>query len=472
MKKKFTVSLTSRLAATYALYICLVVGILAFLVNYFSGVFFTALVKNNVAGKSREIVSALEMQYNPFGICFNTESVEAIGMLFVHEGFIISVEDNAGNAVWEARSCDMEQCVSVISDIAARMGKNYNLNGSLIKEVYPLKYRNLSIGSVTIETYGPFFYSESEMEFLTSVNRLLLVTGIVFTGISVIISAVLSRTIVKPILLAGKAAQEIAQIFSEQTPGQFTRIKENYRTRELEELSGSINTLAGELEESRRRQKQLTSDIAHELRTPLSCLQVNIEAIIEGVYPMNKEQLESCMEEVLRLTTLVKDLNTLTSLEWETITLNKTDFDIAKLLQITAEQFCSLAAEKGITVNLNLEERKITADYDRLKQVFINILSNAVKYTDKGGVTVTMETANKMSGLQCLVSIADTGTGISDDDLPLIFERFYRGDKSRSRSTGGAGIGLTIAAAIVHAHGGTIEAKSGAAGSVFTVALK
>ncbi|MDR2597476.1 MAG: ATP-binding protein [Treponema sp.] len=471
MKKKFTISLTSRLAATYALYICLVLGILAFLVNYFSGVFFTTLIKNNVAGKSREIVSAVEMQYNPSGICFDTAAVEAIGMLFVHEGFIISIEDNAGNIVWEARSCDMEQCVSVISSIAARMENNFSLNGSLRKEVYPLRYRNLSIGSVTIETYSPFFYSESEMEFLTSINRLLFLTGIFFIGISVFISAVLSRTIVKPILTAGKAAQKIARIYSEQTSQQFISIKEDYRTRELEELSRSINTLAWELEESRRRQKQLTSDIAHELRTPLSCLQVNLEAIIEGAYPMNKEQLESCLEEVLRLTALVKDLNTLTCLEWETITLNKTEFDLAKLLQITAEQFKSQAAEKGITINLNLAESKITADYDRLKQVFINILSNAVKYTDKGGITITIETANKASGPQYLVSIADTGIGIPEDDLPRIFERFYRGDKSRSRSTGGAGIGLTIAAAIVCAHGGTIEVKSGTTGTVFTVAL-
>jgi len=471
MKKKFAISLTSRLAATYALYICLVLGILAFLVNYFSGVFFTTLIRNNVSEKSRDIVSALEMQYNPSGICFDTAAVEAIGMLFVHEGFIISIEDNAGNAVWEARSCDMEQCVSVINGIAARMEDNYNLNGSLRKEVYPLRYRNLSIGSVTIETYGPFFYSESEMEFLTSINRLLFITGIVFIGISVIISAVLSRTIVKPILIAGKAANKIAQVYSKQTPQQFVRIKEDYRTRELEELSRSINTLAGELEESTRRQKQLTSDIAHELRSPLSCLQVNLEAIIEGAYPMNKEQLESCLEEVLRLTTLVRDLDTLTGLEWETITLNKTEFDLAKLLQIITEQFKSQAAEKGIAVNLNLTESIITADYDRLKQVFINILSNAVKYTDKGGITVTVETVNKTPCPQYLVSIADTGIGIPDDDLLRIFERFYRGDKSRSRSTGGAGIGLTIAAAIVHAHGGTIEAKSGVTETVFTVAL-
>jgi len=193
-------------------------------------------------------------------------------------------------------------------------------------------------------------------------------------------------SVIKPILIAGKAAQKIARIYSGQIPQQFIRINEDYRTKELKELSRSVNTLAGE------------------------------------------------PEEVLRLTTLVRDLNTLTGLEWETITLNKTEFDLAKLLQITAEQFKSKAVEKGVTINLSLAESTITAGYGRLKQVFINIFSNALKYTDKGGITLTTETASETSGFQCLVSIAGTGIGIPEDDLPHIFERFYRGDKSRSRS--------------------------------------
>jgi signal transduction histidine kinase len=118
---------------------------------------------------------------------------------------------------------------------------------------------------------------------------------------------------------------------------------------------------------------------------------------------------------------------------------------------------------------LNLTESAITADYDRLKQVFVNIISNAVKYTDSGSIAVSM---NETEDAQCEITVSDTGIGIPENDLPHIFERFYRTDKSRSRSTGGAGIGLTIAAAIVRAHGGSIEAESGKeVGSVFKVTL-
>jgi signal transduction histidine kinase len=279
--------------------------------------------------------------------------------------------------------------------------------------------------------------------------------------------------------------------------GLIIRIPDQYKTRELAELSRSLNELAAELEEAERRQMRLSSDIAHELRTPLTCLQGNLEAMIDGVYKPDQEHLESCHEEIMRLISLVQDLNTLTLFEWETgylsgeggsdvsygraKNLHKTEFDLAKLLRITAEQFRTAANEKGIEIKLNLIESPITADYDRLKQVFINLLSNAVKYTDRGSITIAI--GEGAGGW--VVTIADTGIGIPESDLPHIFERFYRSDKSRSRrterfGTGGAGIGLTIAAAIVQAHGGTIGAESSgdaaagggaSGGTVFRVVL-
>jgi len=471
MKRVFSISLTNRLALTYSLFICLALGILAFVINLFTGVFFNALIKKNITVKSMEIAGAIERLYNPIRMNFDPVAIEAIGMYFVHEGYIVTVEDERGNPVWDARSCDMQQCIDVLNDVSVRMESQFNLLGAMQTELYPVNYGYRRVGTVSVETYSPYFYSESETQFLASVNRLLLITGLVFIVISIVMSIALSKTISRPILLAAEAAQKIAQIYSGGAVPErpVIRIPDQYSTRELAQLSRSINSLAGELEEAERRQKQLTSDIAHELRTPLSCLQVNIEAMIDGLYPMNKEQMTSCHEEIMRLTNLVRDLNTLTTLEWERITLNKTEFDLSQILQITAEQFKSTAAEKSISINLDLRESKITADYDRLKQVFMNIFSNAVKYTDNGGITVSVNEANN-AGWE--VVIADTGIGIPEAELPHIFERFYRSDKSRSRSTGGAGIGLSIAAAIVRAHGGNIDVQSvEGRGSVFKVTL-
>jgi signal transduction histidine kinase len=500
-----TISLKNRLALTYALFISLALGILTLIINVFTGRIFNALIKENIAGKSREIVRDIGGRYNPLNGGFDTFSIETMGMYFVHEGYIVTVEDEDGAPVWDARSCDMRQCMDVISGIAGRMEERFGVNGALRKERYPVSHSGRTVGTVTIETYGPFFYSETETKFLTSVNTLLLAAGIVLTLAGVCISVALSRAIARPVKKAGEAARQIAKAHSGgMNPERLIiRIPDQYKTRELAELSRALNELASELEEAENRQARLTSDIAHELRTPLTCLRGNIEAMIDGVYKPDQEHLESCHEEIMRLAGLVQDLNTLTSLEPETPcgmskNLNKTEFDLAKLLRVTAEQFRPAAEEKGIAIKLNLKESPVTADYDRLKQVFINILSNAIKYTDRGSITIFMEEIEKAEGgslppaphfvaghppLQGVpppvtpphrywqVTVADTGIGIPESDLPHIFERLYRSDKSRNRSTGGAGIGLTIAAAIVHAHGGTISAESPGAGSVFRVVL-
>jgi signal transduction histidine kinase len=168
----------------------------------------------------------------------------------------------------------------------------------------------------------------------------------------------------------------------------------------------------------------------------------------------------------------VEDINLLTSLEWKNIVLEKSEFDIAKLLYPLSDQFLPVVREKGIALIPDIESCRVTADYNRMKQVFINLLSNAAKYTNAGTITLRSRPLSPGPAGSCEVTLADTGIGIDAADLPRIFERFYRSDKSRNRQTGGAGIGLAIAAAIVEAHGGTITAESGnGGGSVFRVVI-
>jgi signal transduction histidine kinase len=497
---RFTIRLQSRLALTYTLFLCGALGILALGINLFTRITFNTLIRENINEKSRDIVRGVGDLYNPLTGTFDSPTLEALGMYFVHEGYIVTVKDGAGEPVWDARSCDMEQCVGVLNDIASRMERNFRLNGGLRRHEYPLYANGGIAGTVSVETYGPFFYSETETQFLRSINRFLLGAGLILALLGAAVSVLLSRSIAKPVLRAGEAARRIAQVHAPGMPrtapagganprGQVIRIDDRCKTWELRELCRSINLLAAELEEGERRQKQLSSDIAHELRTPLTCLQGNIEAMIDGVYRPDREHLESCHEEIIRLTTVVKDVDTLTSLEWEAIELNRTNFDLAKLVRAAAEQFKAAAREKGIALRLNLMESPVNADYDRLKQVVMNLMSNAVYYTDRGSITVTISRAEGTEDpgpgadagegppapARWELSIADTGIGIGEQDIPHIFERFYRTDKSRSRRTGGAGIGLTIAAAITAAHGGTISVESpgaqGPTGSIFRLRL-
>ncbi|MDR2394806.1 MAG: HAMP domain-containing protein [Treponema sp.] len=477
LKLRSPISLQNRLALTYILFISAALGILTMAINLFTRITFNALIKENRNAKSGEIVRVMGDLYNPMQGRFDSLTVAAMGMYFVHEGYIVSVEDAQGEPVWNARSCDMQQCVKVLNSIASRMEEQFRLNGAMQQQRYPVHYKSKIVGWVTIESYGPFFYSETETQFLKSINRLLLVAGLILALVSAGIAFGLSRSIARPVLKAAEAARAIARVHSRnsQPENVSIRIPDQYRTRELQDLACSINELAAALEAGERRQKQLSADIAHELRTPLTCLQGNVEAMIDGVYKPDREHLLSCHEEIIRLTHLVEDLHVLTGLEWDTITLNKTVFDLAKLVQVSAEQFKVAAHEKGIALHLSLKESPIEADYDRLKQVFMNLFSNAVKYTDSGVIRVSIEKIEKGSRQwECI--IADTGMGIPQGDIPHVFERFYRTDKSRSHSTGDAGIGLTIAAAIVAAHDGTITVESagkerGDIGSVFRVAL-
>ncbi|MCL1993426.1 MAG: HAMP domain-containing histidine kinase [Spirochaetes bacterium] len=494
MKQKFSISLKTRLAFTYAVFISVTLGLLILAINHFSALMFNSLVKENIEDTNMEIVRMVSGQRHGgrqwggrgggrgMGAGFNpppAQTLDAIGDLFVQQGHIISIQDAAGNTIWSARQSNPQLYYEVMGEIRERM-RSRGVPVELQTASYPLFLGQGRTGTVNIETYGPFFYSESEYMFLESLSRLLFFTWIILTILSLAVSVPLSRTIASPILKAKEAARQIAAacadaggkrsaFFEEAAAGRpIVRVDEDYATTELAELSQSINSLSAEIEEGERRQKQLVSDIAHELRTPLSCLQGTIEAMIDNVYPADREHLESCHEEITRLAGLVSDLGTLTSLEWNKIELNKSEFDLSKLLDFTARQFMPQAMEKGIEIKLALGETPVAADYERLKQVFANILSNAVKYTDRGSISIAAESA----GGQCLVRISDTGIGIPQSDLPRIFERFYRSDKSRSRDTGGAGIGLSIAAAIVAAHGGAISAKSiPAGGTEFSIRL-
>jgi signal transduction histidine kinase len=472
MKVPHLISLKNRIALTYVLFISVFFALLTLIINYFTGAIFLSLIKENIAQKSIEIVRTIGEQYNPQARRFDELSIEAVGMYFVHEGYIVTVEDEQGGVIWDARSCDMQECAAVINTISERMEKDFRLKGGLQTKIFPITYNNSPIGTITIETYGPVFYSEAEAWFLSAMNRVFLAAGILFVLASIAISFVLAGTIARPIVSAREAARRIAKAYSKTSfsPAEkpSIRILEPYRTQESADLAAAINELAVELEESDRRQKQLTSDIAHELRTPLTCLQGNLEAMIDGVCEADETRLMSCHEEIIRLTKLVQDLNILTNLEYHTVPLEKSEFDLALLVASVAGQFTQQASEKGIRIDVHAPATQtgVTADYDRIKQVLINLLSNAVKYTDSGAITVTIEADDRTR----TVSVADTGIGIPQDELPRIFERFYRSDKSRSRASGGAGIGLTIAAAIVAAHGGTITAESAEGrGSVFKV---
>ena len=229
------------------------------------------------------------------------------------------------------------------------------------------------------------------------------------------------------------------------------------------ELIKRFNKMVGELERADQQRRNLTADIAHELRTPLHIIQGKLEAITDGVYKATPEHINDALEETKLLTRLVNDLQTLSLAETGQLPLNKTSFLVGDLIRDLSSSFSSQAMTQGIQFMEKIGDpnQQITADYVRLNQIFSNLISNALRHTPSGG-TISLETetiTDERKRVRILVK--DTGEGISPEDLPFIFDRFWRGEKSRTREGhASSGLGLAIAKQLIHAHGGTIEAQS------------
>ncbi len=243
---------------------------------------------------------------------------------------------------------------------------------------------------------------------------------------------------------------------------------------EVEELAAAFNRMAEALETNNRLRKQLLADIAHELKTPLAVIQGNLEGMLDGVVDTDKEQLESLFEETVRLNRLINDLRDLSLAEAGQLSLERVPTDINKTVSRAVSMVKRLADEKGLAVECALGPLPVLeVDAGRLSQVWYNLLTNAVRYSDPGGRITVTTTAEPLAGRDWVkISVCDTGQGISGEDLPYIFDQFYRADKSRNRKSGGTGIGLAIVKQLVEIHGGVVEVDSRLGkGSCFHVLL-
>jgi len=237
-------------------------------------------------------------------------------------------------------------------------------------------------------------------------------------------------------------------------------------------LTRSFNRMAEELEAADERRRQLTADVAHELRTPLHVIQGNLEGILDDVYQPTTEHVEATLEETRFLARLVEDLRTLSLAEAGQLPLALEEVDPAELVTDVATTFSGPAQVAGIGLRTEVAEGlpSLTVDPQRLEQVLTNLAGNALRHTSRGG-TITLGAQPIDGGVRLVVR--DTGVGIPPEDRPHVFDRFWRGDRSRSHADGaGAGLGLAIARQLVEAHGGRISVESVVGqGSTFTVDL-
>ena len=294
-----------------------------------------------------------------------------------------------------------------------------------------------------------------------AIGRFFLWGGLLAVALALLLTFILSRRILAPVKALTQAARRLGK-------GDFSQRVPSKDKGEVGELAQSFNSMADDLERAEQLRRNMVADVAHELRTPLSNLGGYLEAIRDGVLKPDSETIHSLDEEASLLSRLVDDLQELSLADAGELKLICEKEAIARLIKQAAAALQPQAAAKGVTISESLPDRlpPVNIDSQRIRQVLRNLIENAVAHTNQGdSITVTAWQQDS----QVKISVADTGEGIPAEDLPNIFERFYRVDKSRTRATGGSGLGLTIAKRLVEAHGGKIEVESEPGkGSTFT----
>ncbi|HAT4198189.1 TPA: HAMP domain-containing histidine kinase [Clostridium perfringens] len=392
------------------------------------------------------------------------KGMEKISYNALDKGIIVALYDKEDKEIMNIEKNSKDKCNRIMNFIKSSMEGKYGSTTSQFEPVYyPLIKSGEKIGEVRVKFYGPIFYMQNELVFLDIVNKIILGIGVLLILASTIMGFIISRSITRPINKLMTKAKYISK-------GEYDKkIEINTDILEINDLINSINNLSQSIKEQENIRKRLTGDISHELKTPLTNIQSHLEAMIDGIWEPTEERLLSVKEEAERLSSLVSDMQKLNKYDESSIKLKKDNVNISDIICFVIFQFSNLAKSKNIKIEYEKKNINLYCDKDKITQALVNILSNAIRYSNEGS-TIFIE--ERLKDNKVIISIEDQGIGISEEDLKYVFERFYRADKSRTRATGGTGIGLTIVKSIVSSHGGEVklESKLGE-GSKFTIIL-
>jgi signal transduction histidine kinase len=314
---------------------------------------------------------------------------------------------------------------------------------------FPIREAGTTIGRMITFEDPPNWPAEP---LVLAVNRVLLWVAAVAGFVGLGIALFLSRNLTSPLRTLSAAMQRFAR-------GERSLTLPRPSGDEVGDLTRSFQGMMTDLERQENWRKEMTADIAHELRTPLSVIRANLDALSDGVYPLTKENLEPIEESVELLDRLIEDLRTLELADAGRLPLETSEVDVPRIMQRVASRFNPHAESHSLKIETLPAEGipEVIADPQRLEQILGNLVDNALRHTPVGG-TIRLSASSGGSGITIVVE--DTGAGIPADSIDRIFERFYRLDTGRARSEGGSGLGLAIARKLAEAHGGTLTAEN------------
>ncbi len=294
-------------------------------------------------------------------------------------------------------------------------------------------------------------YNPAEALFLQRTNQALVLAIMAALLVALLVGILLANTLTRPLLALTRAAENVAA-------GDLQQDVDIHSNDEIGELAAAFNKMSQEVARVNQLRRQMTADVAHDLRTPLTVIAGYIESMRDGILPPTPERLAIIYGEIERLQNLVGDLRTLSQADSGELLMNIQAVDLTALLERSVQTFQLRSSQQGI--NLSVEAPvglpPVQMDQARMLQVMDNLLSNALRYTPHGGritISARMEDGN------AVIMVEDTGTGIPASDLPHVFERFHRADPSRHSETGESGLGLAIVRAIIEAHHGRVSAE-------------
>ena len=360
---------------------------------------------------------------------------------------LLRLEDLRGNIIFDFQD-GMKRGMMRSNIFNQWLNNRYRFNA----ETFFLKRGDQKIAKIVWYRSNLEKFPSEGQYFTERVNRGILLAALLVGITTIVTSLIFSRLLTRPLLEMNRLAGKVAA-------GDFKHVLSVKGEDEVAALARSFNEMVDKLRYLEKIRKESSSDLAHELRTPLATLSSYLEGIKDGLVQPDQLTIAEMEEEIKRLVRLVNRLGELAEAEKKQLYRKKEQVNISEVLRKAVTRFQPMSSEQGIKIvqDIPAQSSYVSGDQDSLATIFSNLLSNALKYTEKDGcITISLREVKK----RVVLKITDTGIGISREDLPFIFERFYRSDKSRSSKTGGTGIGLTITRELVQAMDGRIKVES------------
>ena len=455
----YTTRVTAAFAFIAAMTALVAIGVLSFVWEQH----FQTYTQANIYKLAESTAEQIAEIYSDTGTLDNVGIATVAGYAAKLNGVGVKIFDNqTGSVVYDSTIPPSENGHDM-------PGKDYS-RGSLAPPpgdsdqlaIAPIITDNVAVGSVHMWVYGSeALLSQTDEEFRNNSYQAMVFATALAIVLASCIGFLFARTLVSPINRMTTTAKAIKE-------GDLSARTELHGEDEIAHLGETFDAMADSIERDRELERRLTTDVAHELRTPLMAIQSTVEAMVDGVFEADEERLETVNSEVQRLSRLVDAILKLSRLESRSTPMKKEVVNVGELIAGIVATHEAFVADSGLTLKYEMEQGvRVLGDADMIRQATANLISNAVRYTSEGGlVTVRVKRGDIMAS----ISVQDTGIGLTPDEAKMVFSRFWRADAGRTRESGGLGIGLSVVKEIVERHNGwvQVEGRKGE-GACFTI---